>query len=203
MTRIGTNYLRLGKTADEARDQSSRTHHSGHRAIQRLCDGRTLENEVADKKTNLVENLAAVAKAKGLEVKVTKPFDKEYGPSELNLGANYPAASFFELTADEPMVSAPVRGMDGVYVLALDKFIESHIPELSEIRSRVEDDYKFQQALSIAKVNGQSFASTVTNELAHGKSFAQTAEATRVTPVKLPPFSLATTRLPEVEDQWI
>jgi len=65
----------------------------------------------------------------------------------------------------------------------------------------VEDDYRFEQAKRIAQLNGQSFAQTATNEMAHGKSFAQTCETTRMKPVQLPPFSRATQRLPGVEEQ--
>jgi hypothetical protein len=202
MARLGTNISRVGKTVEEARAKVREI------LIQQVAETNAAAKanslmasmkEAIDKKTNVLENLAAVAKSAGVEVKVTKPFDKEYGPSEINLGQNYPVASFFDLSADEPMLP-PVRGMDGVYVIAFNKLIPSHIPELSEIKTRVEDDYRFSQALRIAQVNGQSFAQTATNELAHGKTFAQTCAATRVTPVQVAPFSRATTRLPEVED---
>ena len=202
MARVGTNFTRLGKTAEEARAKVREI------LLQQVAEtnanamANSLEQEVLDKKTNVLENLAAIARTKGLEVKVTKPFDKEYGPSEINLGENYPVASLFELGPDEPLLPA-IKGMDGVYVIAFNKLIPSHIPPLSEIHSRVEKDFKFAQALRIAQVNGQSFAQTATNEMAHGKTFAQTCEATRNTPVQVPPFSRGTTRLTEVEDQGV
>jgi hypothetical protein len=201
MARVGTNISRLGKTMEEARTKVREILIQQVAESNALASAKSLYNEVANKQTNYLENLAAAAKSKGVEVKVTKPFDKEYGPSEINLGGNYPISSFFDLTPDEPMVPSPVPGVDGAYVMALNKFIPSRIPPLSEIKSRVEDDYKLAQALRIAQVNGQSFAQTVTNELAHGKTFAQTCAATRLTPVEVAPFSRATTRLPEVEDR--
>jgi hypothetical protein len=207
LARMGTNSLRFGKTAEEAHAKVRELMLLQVAETNALAQAVSLQNEVVSKQTNLVENLIAAAKAKGLEVKETKPFDKEYGPSEMNLGANYPVSSFFELNADNqlnadnPLLETPVRGMDGVYVIAFKKLIPTHIPPLSEIQSRVENDYKFSLALRTAQMNGQSFAQTVTNELAHGKTFAQTCDATRITPVQLPPLSRATQRLPEVEDQ--
>ena len=202
MTRVGTNFFRLGKTAEEARAKVREILIQQVGESNALTLANSLEQAVIDKKTNILENLNAVAKSKGLEVKVTKPFDKQYGPSEIDLGGNYPVSSFFELNADDPLLP-PIRGMDGIYVIAFNQLIPSHIPPLGEIRSRVENDFKFQQALRIAQVNGQSFAQTVTNELAHGKTFAQTCEATRNTAVQVPPFSRGTTRLEPVEDQNI
>ncbi|HWC58208.1 MAG TPA: SurA N-terminal domain-containing protein [Verrucomicrobiae bacterium] len=202
-TRIGTNISRLGKTPEEARAkvrelivEETAISNANSKAV-------AFENEVIAKQPShpSLEDLAAVAKEKGLEVKVTKPFEKEYGPGELDLGSSYPVASLFNLNADDQrFVESPIRGADGVYVVAFNKLIPSHIPSLQEIHSRVEADYKFSQALRIAQINGQVFAQTATNELAHGKTFAQTCDATRVTPIAVPPFSLSTERLPEVED---
>jgi hypothetical protein len=201
MARVGTNISRLGKTTEEARTKVREILIQQVAGSNALVQAKSLYKEVVDKQTNYLENLNAVAKSKGLEVKVTKPFDKEYGPSEINLGGSYPVSSFFDLTPEDPMVPSPVAGVDGVYVMALNKFIPTHIPPLDEIKSRVEEDYKFSQALRIAQVNGQSFAQTVTNEMAHGKTFAQTCEATRITPVAVTPFSRATARISEVEDR--
>jgi len=201
MAQIGTNISRLGKTVDEARAKLRELLIQRTAESNALVAAKSFYEEVVGKQTNLLQNLEAVAKSKNLEVKVTKPFDKEYGPSEINLGGSYPVSSFFDLTPEDPMVPSPVGGMDGVYVMALNKFIPSHIPSLNEIKSRVEEDYKFSQALRIAQVNGQSFAQTVTNEMAHGKTFEQTCEATRMTPVNMSPFSRATARIPEVEDR--
>jgi SurA N-terminal domain len=201
MAKVGTNILKLGKTPEEARAkvrellvQETAISNANSKAL-------AFENEVTAKQPLRADNLTAVAKEKGLEVKVTKPFEKEYGPSELDLGSSYPVASLFNLNGDDqPFVESPIRGADGVYVVAFNKSIPSHIPSLDEIRSRVESDYKFSQALRLAQINGQVFAQTATNELAHGKSFAETASATRVTPIAVPPFSLSTERMPDVED---
>jgi hypothetical protein len=201
LARIGTNFTQLGKTAEEARAKLRELILQPTALSNAYEMARTFQNEVAVKQTNYLENLVAAAKAKGLEVKETKPFDKEFGPSEIHLRGNFPVSSFFELSEEYPLMPSPLPGADGVYVLAFKKLIPSRIPPLSEIRDRVESDYKYSQALRIAQVNGQSFAQTATNELAHGKSFAQTCEATRMTPVQLAPISRTTQRIPEVEEQ--
>jgi hypothetical protein len=198
---IGTNFSQLGsKTEEEARTKLRELIVQQTALSNAYVMAQSLQNDVAAKQTNYLENLASAAKAKGLEVKETKPFDKEFGPSEIHLRGNYPVSSFFELTEEYPLMGSPLPGADGVYVLAFKKLIPSHIPALTEIHDRVENDYKYSQALRIAQVNGQSFAQTATNELAHGKTFAQTCEATRVKPIQVPPFSHATQRMPEVEE---
>lgn len=201
LAKIGTNFSQLGKTPEEARAKLRELIALQAAETNVAAIAGSFQNELVNKGTNFLENLAALAKAKGLEVKETKPFDKQFGPGEINFGANYPVASLFELNSEQPLLpGGPLSGVDGAYVLVFNKLIPSHIPPLSDIRTRVENDYKFQQALRIAQVNGRSFAQTVTNEMAHGKTFAQTADATRVKPVALPPFSRETPRMPEVEN---
>lgn len=201
MVRLGTNGLKYGKTAEEAKAKIRELLIQDVAISNANEKAKAFQNEVVTKEPARGDNLAALAKEKGLEAKVTKPFDKEYGPGELNLGGNFPVASFFNLTAEEPFVDQPLRGMDGVYVLAYNKLIPSRIPPLDEIRSRVVADYKYGQAMRLAQMNGRMFSQTATNELAQGKTFAAISSATRMTPVEVPHFSLSTETLPEVEDR--
>jgi len=204
MNQLGTNFLRLGKTPEEAKTKL-REMIVQHTAISNANEAaKAFQNTVVNTKPLTPETLGTVAKEKGLEVKVTKPFEREYGPSELDFGASFPVASLFNLNAeDQVLPDSPIPGADGVYVVAFNKLIPSHIPPLSEIRSRVEEDYKFNQALRLAQMNGHVFAQTATNEMAHGKSFADTAAATRVAPVAVQPFSQSTERLADIEERGI
>jgi len=199
MVRLGTNGLKYGKTAEEAKAkirelliQDAAISNANERA-------KAFEIELVAKEPPRGEDLAALAKEKGLDAKVTKPFDKEYGPSELNLGGSYPVAAFFNLTPEEPFTE-PLRGMDGVYVLAYNKLIPRRIPPLEEIRTRVISDSKYSQAMRLAQMNGHVFSQTATNELAQGKTFAAICTATKVNPIEVPHFSLSTETLPDVED---
>jgi hypothetical protein len=200
LTRLGTNGLRYGKTADEARTKIRELIVEEVAISNAYTKAIEFQNEVVTNVPVRGENLSAVAKERGLEVKVTKPFDKEYGPGELNLGGTFPVAAFFNLTPEEPFVDQPIRGTDGVYVLAYNKLIPSRIPSLDEIRTRVVADYKFNQALRLAQMNGHVFAQTATNELAHSKPFAAICTETKVNPVEVRPFSIASETIPEVEN---
>jgi SurA N-terminal domain len=201
LTRLGTNGMRFGKTPEEARAkirelfiQETALSNANTKAI-------SFQNELVAKGPFTASNLNALAREKGLEVKVTKPFDKEYGPSDLHLGSSYPVAELFNLIPpQEPLAPEPIRGTDGVYILAYDKSTPSRIPPLAEIYSRVTADYKYVQAMRLAQMNGHVFAQTATNELAHGKTFSAVANAAKVDPIEVPPFSLNTETLGKIED---
>jgi hypothetical protein len=203
MMRIGTNSLRYGKTVEEARTRIREILLQGVANSNAYVKAVEFQNEVVTNEPPRPEYLAKVAKEKGLEVKVTQPFEKEYGPSELDLNTGderYPVASLFNLTEKDPFLDQPIPGGNGVYVLGFNKLVPSRVPPLAEIHSRVESDYKFVEAMRLAQMNGKVFSQTVTNELAHGKTWAETCAATRNTSVAIPPFSLSSQRLPEVEE---
>ena len=199
LTRLGTNGLRYGKTPEEAKAKIREILIQDTALSNAYVKALSFQTEVQSKDNANATNLAAVAKQQGLDVKVTAPFDKEYGPSEIHLGS-YPVSALFNLTESEPFADQPIRGQDGVYVLAFNKLIPSRIPSLSEIHARVLEDYKRLQAMRLAQISGQIFQKTVTNELAHAKSFDAACEAGKMSPVKIPPFSLSTESVPEVEE---
>ena len=142
------------------------------------------------------ENLAALAKQKGLVVRTTAPFAAAFGPEDFNAPAAFTKTAF-NLTADEP-VAGPVAGPDAAYVLALANQIPSAIPSLAQIYARVTRDYQEGEAVALAQRAGVSFHATATNQMAAGKSFAQAAIAGGQTPQILPAFSLSSDDLPEL-----
>ena len=170
---------------------------------QALVDARRQANEFANAVFNLEparpENLAAIAKQKGLTVHVTAPFSREHGPEEFAASGNFIKAAF-NLTADEPL-AGPVAGPDAVYVLALDKQLPSEIPSLDTIRAKVTRDCQFYEATLLARVAGTNFVHTLASGLAGGKSFASVCIAAGLHPEALPPISLSTRELPEVGDR--
>jgi hypothetical protein len=143
------------------------------------------------------ENLATLAKQKGLTLRATAPFAANLGPSEFGASAAFVKAAF-ELTADEPL-AGPLAGADGYYVIALARQLPSVIPSLDEIRGRVTQDFQNRTAVSLAQQAGANFYNTVSQKLATGQSFAKTAIAAGQSPLVLPAFSLSTTELPEIE----
>jgi hypothetical protein len=200
LVRLGTNFVHYGKTAEEAKAKIREILIQDTALSNAYVRAVAFQDELVAKEPLRAENLNALAKEKGLEVKVSKPFDKEYGPSDLHLGPNYPVASLFDLSPEEPLVEQPIKGTDGIYILAYNKSIPSRIPPLDEIRSRVVEDYKSAQAMRLAQLNGHVFDQTATNEMAKGKTFAAVCAEAKVTPVKVPPFSLNSEMIPDVED---
>jgi hypothetical protein len=200
LRRIGTNYLSLGaQTPEEAKPKIRQiliAQQAGTNANAQALD---FQRQLSTNQPLRLENLATLAKEKGLEVKVTKPFDIKYGPSEFHLGPNFPALAF-RLTPEEPFMVLPIRGEDGVYIVALNKEIPSRIPPLEEIHDRVVGDYKYVQAHRIAEETGQHFRETATNQMAQGKTFAAICAEAKIKPADVPPFSVSTQKLPEVED---
>ena len=60
----------------------------------------------------------------------------------------------------------PAPSTDGIYVIALNKKVPSRIPSLEEIHARVLADYKYAQAMQIARESGRVFTQMITNQLA-------------------------------------
>lgn len=201
--RMGTNVLTFGKTPEEQkakiRDILIRETALSNANVAAV----SFQKDLLSKEPARADNLAALAKEKGMEAKVTKPFDKEYGPSDIELPPRFTAADLFNLTPDDPFVETPVPSPDGVYLFAFNKFIPSRVPPLDEIRSRVIADFKNMQAVHMAQMTGQIFAQSVTNGMARGQTFSAIAAGTKIKPVTLPAFSASTETLPEVEDQGI
>jgi hypothetical protein len=198
--RAGTNALSYGKTPDEAKAKIREYFIRSVAITNAQAKALAFQSEVASKEPTSAANLSIVAKAKDLEVKVTQPFDKDYGPSDIHLASGFPVASLFNLSTDDPFPELPVRGPDGVYVVAFDKLIPAHIPSLDEIHSRVVADYREAMARSFAQASASTFLQTVTNGLAKGKTFAAVTADAKLKAVELPPFSEITESLPGVED---
>lgn len=198
MIRLGTNFYGGAKTAEESkaniRQEIIRQ--------QALLEARKAATEFArplfESESLKAEALETAAKEKGLAVELTPPFSRNEGPPGLGVGQEFAQAAF-ALSEQEP-ISRLVLSENGVYLLALNKRIPSEVPPLEQIRERVTEDYKFSQALNLARQAGQAFHTTVTNGLAEGKTFAAIAEAAGYKAVELPPFSLSTRSLPTVEE---
>ena len=141
------------------------------------------------------ENLALVAKQKGLTVQTTAPFSAQNGPFEINVTPAFTKIAF-ELNSDTPY-AGPVEGTDGYYVIALARAIPSFIPSFEMISDRVRADFTTQQSLALAQRAGTNFYFQASVLLATGGSFDSAATTAGYTSKALPPFSLGTQELPE------
>jgi hypothetical protein len=198
--RGGTNFLREVKaqSVEEAKLKI-------RDAERKKAEAQMARKQAADFATPLfdmdpmrAENLEKLAKEKGLTVKVTAPFDRENGPKELEVGPDF-AQKAFARTPEDPL-AGPIMGLTSAYVIALNKKMPSEIPTLDQIRDQVVADYKLSQALALARQAGMDFYQTLTNGLAQGKTLPAICAGAKVQLVELPPFSLSTRDLPEVED---
>jgi len=189
------------KTPDEARAKI-REELIRERA---LADAHVQANDFANAVFNLhpdnprPEDLAAVARQKGLAEKITAPFSGQSGPEEFIASEDFIKAAF-ALTTNEPL-AGPIVGSDGIYVIAYDKVLPSEIPPLAGIRERVTRDFQHDESILLAQRAGDAFAKTLTNSFAAGKSFDRACVAAILVPKPLPPFSLSTQELPELGDR--
>jgi len=144
------------------------------------------------------ESLATLAIESNLTVRVSAPFDLETGPKDLDAGPSFAKSAFSLSPTNEPF-AGPLAGEDAIYVIAYNKRIASEVPTLDQVRERVVADYKYAQALNQARQAGQAFYQTLTNGLAQGKAFSALCAEAKFKPLEVPPFSLSTRSLQEVQ----
>jgi hypothetical protein len=194
--RYGMDAFPDAKTPDaaraEIRDQLIRQ--------RALADAQQQANDFANAVVNQTpqrpENLAAVAKQMGLTVRLTAPFGSLYGPEDFSAPATFSKAAF-TLTPDDPF-AGPIVGSYACYEIALAKQLPSEIPPLDQIRDRVTQDYRMMQATLLAQRAGTNFVATLAGQMASGHNFASACVTAGLHPESLPPFSLSTQELPEL-----
>src|SRR5579859_130102 len=199
MEKQGTNLYREAKTPEEAkaRLREDIIREAELRLAHKPASEFAMELEKAQPPN--VEGFAKVAGQKNLAVHVTPPFDEENGPAGMEFPPFF-TRSTFKLIQEEPFTGA-MKGEDAYYVLALKGTNKVEVPSFQSIHDKVVEDYRREQALELARIDGAGFASTVTNAMAAGKTFEAVCADAKVTPVKLPPFSLSTREMPEVENE--
>jgi hypothetical protein len=194
--RLGSNYVRYGKTLDEAKAKIRQ-----EILLQRaLPEVRKEANKFAGPlfESGRPPTLEEVAKTNGLTVNVTPPFDIASGPTNLDVGSEFTRVAF-SLSPESP-VAEPIVSRDGVYIISFKNKLPREIPTLDKIHDQVVADYKYNEAVALARKAGTDFQRAVTNGLAQGKSFDAAAAEAKVKAVSLPPFSISTRSLPEAEE---
>jgi hypothetical protein len=146
-------------------------------------------------------NLRILAASNNIPVQVSPPFDREDGPKDLEVGEEFTKAAW-KLNEEEPY-SQVIQGQDGAYVMALVKHLPREIPTFEQVRDRVEADYKRMQAMMLAQQAARNFHQALTNGLAEGKPFTNICAAANVQPVDIPPFSISTRSLPQIDSSLL
>lgn len=195
---VGTNYYKEAKTPDEIRAKVRED--LIRRNAERLARRKANEfiSAVDAETPKQAGNFEKLAEQRKLTVRVTSPFDRQDGPSELVVGADFIKESF--LRTDEELFAGPLTGRDAVYAIALKTRLPSEIPALETIREKVTADYRQMQAILAARKSGDDFARAVTNGLAAGKKFSSICVEAGVKPVTVPALSLSTRAVPAVEE---
>lgn len=196
--RLGSNYFADAKSPEEAKakikEELIRTQAMGE-ARKKALD---FANVLYDLKPFETNNLQKLAATNGLVAGVSAPFDRDQDPADLEVGPEFTKAAF-ALTADEPY-AGPLAGQDGAYVISFYKQLPRETPTLDQVRDKVVSDYKHSQATMQAQFAGRSFYQTLTNGLAQGKAFTNLCAEAHLKTLELPPFSISTRAVPEIED---
>jgi hypothetical protein len=143
-----------------------------------------------------VADLVSVARQKGLPVHTPAPFSAEYGPEDFAAPAAF-VQQAFQLSTNSPLAE-PVVGTYSIFVMGLVTNLPAEIPSLDQIRGKVTDDMRLQEATIMAQRTGTNFVHNLFLQMAAGKSFSAASVAAGAAPQMLPPFALATQELPEL-----
>lgn len=195
--RLGTNYYHGAKTLEESkaaiRSDAIRRYSIGF--AQRAASAFAMQLNTSDPSS--MEKLAAT---NGLKIQTTAPFEREFGPSDVNVSPDF-ARKAFSLSKDDPfagpIIPDETHPVDGVYVIAFKDRIASRTPPLREIETKVTSDYRFVHGRQMAQEAAVHFYSAVTNGMAFGKDFSDICAEALVKAKELPPFSLTSGSLPE------
>ena len=146
--------------------------------------------ELFDIEPMKAESLPELAAAKGYTAEVSDEFtENQLIP---NLGVQYQLTrQAFQLTEEEPFTS-PFTAEDGIYIVSLNSIIPSAVPPLDEIRGRVTVDFYQQKSLEAAREAANNFHTTLTNQMAAGKSFDAICDEAGHERVQMPLFSMST-----------
>jgi hypothetical protein len=158
-------------------------------------------NQLYDKQPVTVANFTALAASNGLPVQLSMAFDREEGPTNLNVSPKFVTTAFSLNATSNPVAVQPLEGENGLYVIALQQTIASEPEPFQLIKARVEEDYKRYNAFTLAYNAATNFIATATNGLAQGKTFEELAVAQKLKVETLPPISVRTESITNLEER--
>jgi len=195
--RGGTNFYTDAKSPEEAKQRILKEAQENQALEMARKKAVEFASELFNQTPVSPDNLVTLAKSKGLTPLVTPPFSNDEPPADLDVRADFAKAAF-ALTAEEPF-SQTLAGNDGIYLVSLGKRLPSEIPALDTIRDRVTQDFRFNEAVTLARKAAMDFGTTATN-ITSGPAFVAACAVAKVKPVTLPPFSLSTRKLEQAEN---
>jgi hypothetical protein len=144
-------------------------------------------------------DIEKAAKEENLTAKVTQPFDSRNPPAELDV---VPRAlrMVFALQPGAPDDQfTTLVGDEAVYVVGLNKRLPSEARPLDAVRDRVTEDYKEAKAMQMVKNAGQRLETAIRAGMEGGESFDALCAAQGIKPVSLPPFTMTTETLTNID----
>jgi peptidyl-prolyl cis-trans isomerase D len=199
--RIGTNFYPGTKTIAESK-AAIRTEILREHGVM---EARRAAGQFAEKLDQTTPrtpaSLTNLATASNLTVRATALFDRDYGPQDITVPPDF-TRDAFSLTDADPF-GGPIPARDGVYVIAESRRVPARIPPLKEIEAKVTEDYRYMNAIQLARQSAVNFDNTLTNGLAAGKGFATLCAQSNNKYESLPAFSLSSTSLPGNVDSHI
>jgi hypothetical protein len=158
-------------------------------------------NQLYDKQPVTVANFLALAASNSLPVQVSMAFDREEGPTNLNVSPKFVQTAFSLNATSNPVAVQPIEGENGLYIMALKQNIPSEPEPFELIKARVEEDYKRYNAFTLAYGAATNFIAQATNGLAQGKTFEELAIAQGLKTETLPPISARTESVTNLEER--
>lgn len=158
-------------------------------------------NQLYDKQPVTVANFLALAASNNLPVQTSLPFDREDGPTNLDVSPKFVTAAFSLNATSNPVAVQPLDGQHGFYIIALKQSFPSEPEPFASIQAKVEDDYKRYNAFTIAYSAATNFIGQATIGLAQGKTFEELALAQKLKVETLPPISARTESVTNLEER--
>jgi peptidyl-prolyl cis-trans isomerase D len=154
-----------------------------------------------EKETVRAEHLDKVAAEEKLQVQVSEPFDRDQGPTNLDVAPRFAQIAFTLNPTDNPISFQPVEGENGIYVFALKDTIPGRPQPFEEVKEQVAEDYRRYHAFTLGRSDATNFVAQATNGIAGGKTFEEVAQQLKLKSEALPPISQATESLTNLNDR--
>lgn len=201
--RVEAEYQRRGTntfaelTPDQARDQIREEFRTLAATAAASRTAAIFADKLWQQEPMQPSDLETFAAKEGLTVKVTSPFDRSSTPVELDVNAQFTEAAY-ALTPDEPH-GGPIAGESFVYVLTRNKDIPGAVPSFEDVRERVTQEYRLQQATLAAREAGAAFETSFGENPTTSAAFAEACAKANVQPVVITNISRSTPSLPAAE----
>lgn len=147
------------------------------------------------------EALEKLAATNGLRAQISIPFDREDGPTNLDVSPKFAQTAFSLDLTNNPVAFAPIEGEDGYYIIALKEKIAGRFEPFEEVQNKVAEDFKRYSAFTLAYTDATNFIARATDGLAHQKTFEEVAQQSGLKAESLPPISQSTESVTNLEER--